>query len=152
MDDTTTDRDTSETTAQNRETENSISRLSDRGRRIFRHISATALFLVIGTGTVVAQSGELGGGVCGTPLANTLNESAPLIIGILMVAGAIVTYIAHMYGGLVRDPNKMQEVKEYRNSAGFATITTPFVAWFILQLLTFANVELASCIDLVPFF
>ena len=109
--------------------------------------------LVVATTTATAQSGgSVGSEICGTPLADTINQGAPLIVGILMIGGAILAYILHNASAFPQDPQTVQSVKNWRNRAAFASITTPLFAVVMQLFIGFTGVGLASCIDLVPFF
>jgi hypothetical protein len=85
-------------------------------------------------------------------LADTINQGAPLIVGILMIGGAILAYVLHNASAFPQDPQTVQSVKNWRNRAAFASITTPLFAVVMQLFIGFTGVGLASCIDLVPFF
>lgn len=153
----------------------SPSRLDTRRERIARTIGAVAVAIdsqasrvgryaqtslltavVVSLGMiapVAAQSGgPVGSGICGTPLANTINQAAPLIVGILMIGGAILSYILHNAAAFPKDPQAVQSVKNWRNRAAFASVTTPLFALIMQMFIGFTGVGLASCVDIVPFF
>ena len=97
-------------------------------------------------------SAQVGSGVCGTPLADTINQAAPLIVGVLMIGGAILSYILHNASAFPKKPQTVQEIKDWRNRAAFASVTTPLFALMMELFIGFTGVGLAGCIDLVPFF
>lgn len=102
--------------------------------------------------TPVAAQQQVGSGICGTPLADTVNYAAPLFIGITMIASAILAYILHNAAAFPKKPQTIESVKGWRNRAAFATVTTPLFAVVIEQLIGATGVGLASCVDIVPFF
>ena len=109
--------------------------------------------LIVGVGPVAAQSSQpVGSDICGTPLADTINQAAPLIVGILMIGGAILSYILHNASAFPKDPQSVQAIKDWRNRAAFSSITTPLFALVMELFIGFTGVGLAACIDLVPFF
>jgi hypothetical protein len=109
--------------------------------------------LIIGVSPVAGQSSQpVGSDICGTPLADTINQAAPLIVGILMIGGAILSYILHNASAFPKDPQSVQAIKDWRNRAAFASITTPLFALVMELFIGFTGVGLAGCIDLVPFF
>lgn len=123
----------------------------DRARRAIRTLGVAAVTGSVAlVGTVSAQT-QVGDGVCGSPFATTLNQGAPLAVGILMAAAAVLAYLLHTYSGMKRDPQAVQEVKEWRNRSAAAVITTPIFAWALIQFLGFTGVGIADCIQLSPF-
>ncbi|WP_433623510.1 hypothetical protein [Halomicrococcus sp. NG-SE-24] len=134
--------------------------------RFARYCKSTAIThsfrpptLIIGLGvlpalvsTPVAAQQQVGSGICGTPLADTVNYAAPLFIGITMIASAILAYILHNAAAFPKKPQTIGSVKGWRNRAAFATVTTPLFAVVIEQLIGATGVGLASCVDIVPFF
>ena len=103
-------------------------------------------------GMTTPASAQVGSGVCGTPLADTINQAAPLIVGVLMIGGAILSYILHNASAFPKNPQSVQEIKDWRNRAAFASITTPLFALVMEMFIGFTGVGLAGCIELVPFF
>lgn len=112
-------------------------------------IAAVAAF--VGMTAPVAAQETAGSGICGTPLADTINQAAPLVIGLLMIGGAMLSYILHNAAGLVKDPERVAAIKDWRNRAAFTSITTPLFALVMQLFIGFTGVSLASCVDLVPF-
>ncbi|WP_254547372.1 hypothetical protein [Halomarina pelagica] len=114
----------------------------------------TAFVVFLGmVAPVAAQSSEpVGSGICGTPLANTINQAAPLVVGILMIGGAILSYVLHNAAGFPKDPQAVQAIKNWRNRAAFASVTTPLFALIMQMFIGFTGVGLANCVDIVPFF
>lgn len=112
----------------------------------------TVVLLIGGTIPVAAQSSEpVGSGICGTPLANMINQAAPLVVGVLMIGGTILSYILHNLSAFYKDPQKVQETKDWRNRAAFTSITTPLFALMIELFIGFTGANLANCVDIVPF-
>lgn len=104
---------------------------------------------------VVAQDGDGGGGsvgsqICGTPIAETINELAPLVLAIVIFGGGILCYILHAYSGFKKDPNKKKEILDWRNRAGFTAVTAPLVGKFIEIAIAATGLGLAGCIDIIP--
>lgn len=108
--------------------------------------------LLLATPVAAQTSGPVGSDICGTPLANTINQAAPLIVGLLMIGGAILSYILHNASGFPKDPQVVQSVKNWRNRAAFASVTTPLFAVVMEMFIGFTGVGLANCVDIVPFF
>ena len=116
-------------------------------------LGTTLVLLAFGVSPATAQSGNtVGNGICGTPLANTINQAAPLIVGILMIGGAILSYILHNASAFPKDPQAVQSIKNWRNRAAFASVTTPLFALIMQMFIGFSGVGLAICVDIVPFF
>ncbi|WP_332900377.1 hypothetical protein [Haladaptatus sp. CMSO5] len=85
-------------------------------------------------------------------MATTINQAAPLIVGILMIGGAILSYVLHNASAFPKDPQSVQSIKNWRNRAAFASITTPLFAIIMEMFIGFTGVGLANCVDIVPFF
>lgn len=116
-------------------------------------LGTTLVLLAFAVAPATAQSGnEVGSGICGTPLATTINQAAPLIVGILMIGGAILSYILHNASAFPKDPQAVQSIKNWRNRAAFASVTTPLFAFIMQMFIGFTGVGLANCVDIVPFF
>ena len=115
-------------------------------------IESVAMAGLVSAGVYAAPAAaQVGDGVCGSPLAETVNSAVPLVIGILMVLGAVLTYVLHNYSGLKRDPQAIQDIKDWRNRAGMTTVTTPILAWAIVEFVGFTGVQFAECISISPF-
>lgn len=112
---------------------------------------STVLLITTATSPVVAQTDDVGTGICGTPLASTINEAAPLVIGLLMFGGAVLSYTLHNASAFPKDPQSVQAMKNWRNRAAFASVTTPLFALLMELFIGFTGVGLADCIDIVPF-
>ncbi|WP_232819775.1 hypothetical protein [Haloprofundus halophilus] len=113
-------------------------------------VVAVVLFATAST-TVAAQEG-VGNGICGTPLADTINQAAPLVVGTLMIGAAILSYVLHTAAGFPKDPQTVQSFKSWRNRAGMSAVTTPLFAVVIEMFIGFTGTSLADCVSLVPFF
>ncbi|QLG29964.1 hypothetical protein HUG10_19650 (plasmid) [Halorarum halophilum] len=68
-----------------------------------------------------------------------------------MIGGAILAYILHNASAFPKNPQSVQEIKDWRNRAAFASITTPLFALVMELFIGFTGVNLATCVDLVPF-
>lgn len=99
-----------------------------------------------------AAAQEVGSGICGTPLAETINQAAPLVVGTLMIGAAILSYILHTAAAFPKDPQSVQALKNWRNRAGLSAITTPLFAVLIEIFIGFTGTSVANCVSLVPFF
>ncbi|WP_245756983.1 hypothetical protein [Halogranum rubrum] len=111
----------------------------------------TGALLVAASTTVAAQEG-VGSGVCGTPIAETINQAAPLIVGTLMIGASILAYILHTAAAFPKDPQSVQTLKNWRNRAATSAITTPLFAVVIEMFIGFTGTSISDCISLVPFF
>lgn len=111
----------------------------------------TALVALVALTAPAAAQETAGSGICGTPLADTINQAAPLVIGLLMIGGAMLSYVLHNAAGIIKDPERVAGVKDWRNRAAFASITTPLFALVMQMFIGFTGVSLANCVDLVPF-
>ncbi|KTG07785.1 hypothetical protein AUR64_02275 [Haloprofundus marisrubri] len=116
-----------------------------------RTVASAGVLLAITSTTVAAQEG-VGNGICGTPLADTINQAAPLVVGTLMIGAAILSYVLHTAAGFPKDPQTVQSFKNWRNRAGISAVTTPLFAVVIEMFIGFTGTSLADCVSLVPFF
>ncbi|SEP27152.1 hypothetical protein SAMN04487948_13015 [Halogranum amylolyticum] len=112
----------------------------------------TAGVLLATTSTTVAAQEGVGSGICGTPLAETVNQAAPLIVGTLMIGASILAYILHTAAAFPRDPQSVQTIKNWRNRAAISAITTPLFAFVIEMFIGFTGTSISNCVSLVPFF
>ena len=119
--------------------------------RSFAQTVGIQLAALAALSTPVAAQETAGSGICGTPLADTINQAAPLIVGMLMIGGAILSYILHNASAFPKNPQAVQEIKDWRNRAAFASITTPLFALVMQLFIGFTGTDLATCVDLVPF-
>lgn len=127
-----------------------VSRVNSQRSNLF--VGLTSSILVLTLPTPVAAQSQVGSGICGTPLAETINQAAPLIVGVLMIGGAILSYILHNAAAFPKDPQSVNAIKDWRNRAGFASVTTPLFAVVMEMFIGFTGVGLANCVDIVPFF
>jgi hypothetical protein len=110
---------------------------------------------VIGLGLVsstVAGQQVVGGDLCNTPLADTINFAAPLFVGLLMIASAILAYLLHNAAAFPKKPQTVESVKDWRNRAAFSAVTTPLFAVVIQLLIQSTGVGVAECVNIIPFF
>ena len=127
------------------------SRLSNMLKYGRRALVTAGLIVVTMSTTAAAQEG-VGSGICGTPLAETINQAAPLVVGTLMIGAAILSYILHTAAAFPKDPQSVQTFKNWRNRAGMSAVTTPLFAVVIEMFIGFTGTATAECISLVPFF
>ena len=123
-------------------------------KTLARRSALSLATLAATTGVAFAQQGgdPVGQGLCGTPLASTINQAAPLVIGLLMFGGLLLAVALHAGSGLVKNPNTKKEIKSWRNNAAFTAVTAPLFAFMLQLFLGFTGANLANCINLVPFF
>lgn len=107
------------------------------------------LFAVNLTGLAAAQAGSK---ICNTPISNTVNKVAPLILAVIVMGGLMMTYILHAWSGVKKDPQKAKEVKDWRNRAGISAASAPLVGKFLEIVIGITGFGLASCIDIIPGF
>lgn len=100
-------------------------------------------------GSAAAQS--LGSELCGTVIATTINELAPVVLGIVVLGGLMLCYMLHAWSGMKKDPQKVQNIREWRNRAGQTAITAPLLGKLLEIIIGFMGIGLAGCIDIVPF-
>lgn len=116
---------------------------------------STGIILLAGTlfaSTPVAAQQQVGADICGTPLADTINFAAPLAVGILMIASAILAYLLHNAAAFPKNPDAVEDIKSWRNRAAFCTVTTPLAAVVIQLLIQSTGVSLVGCVNIIPFF
>jgi hypothetical protein len=122
--------------------------------------AAYALLAVVNLiGIAAAQQGGGGGGgggslgseLCGTAIATTINELAPVVLGIVIVGGLMLCYLLHAWSGMKKDPQKVQNIRDWRNRAGQTAITAPLLGKLLEIIIGFMGIGLAGCIDIVPF-
>jgi hypothetical protein len=107
-------------------------------------------------GIAAAQQGGGGGGslgseLCGTAIATTINELAPVVLGIVVLGGLMLCYLLHAWSGMKKDPQKVQNIRDWRNRAGQTAITAPLLGKLLEIIIGFMGIGLAGCIDIVPF-
>ncbi|WP_435156821.1 hypothetical protein [Haladaptatus sp. DFWS20] len=126
--------------------------------RLDLQCSRVASILLVGTVFAIAAVSPasaqqtIGSDICGTPLADTVNFAAPLFIGILMIASAILAYVLHNASAFPKNPQSVESIKGWRNRAAFATVTTPLFAVVIDLLIRSTGVGIAGCVNIIPFF
>jgi hypothetical protein len=117
----------------------------------------TLLAVVNLIGIAAAQQGGGGGGgslgseLCGTAIATTINELAPVVLGIVVLGGLMLCYLLHAWSGMKKDPQKVQNIRDWRNRAGQTAITAPLLGKLLEIIIGFMGIGLAACIDIVPF-
>jgi hypothetical protein len=109
--------------------------------------------------TAAQQSGGGGGGgggtvgsqLCGTAIAQTVNQLAPVVLGVVIVGGLMLGYTLHAWSGFKKDPQKVQNIRDWRNRAITSAITAPLLGKLLELVIGFMGIGLAGCIDIVPF-
>lgn len=124
-----------------------------------RVLTVTYALLVAGTTLVgpaaAPPSGGGGGGglgseICGTAIATTVNKTVPLVMVVTIVGGLILGYLIHAYSGFVKDPQKVKDVKDWRNRAIITALSAPLLGKLLEIIIGFPGLGLAQCIDIVP--
>ncbi len=132
-----------------------LSSILERSRRFPKLVATYALGSIAGlvliSKTASAQQ-VVGSDLCGTPLADTINFAAPLFVGLLMIASAILAYLLHNAAAFGKNPKTVESVKDWRNRAAFSTVTTPLFAVIIQLLIQSTGVGIADCVNIIPFF
>lgn len=98
-------------------------------------------------GVVAAQSDS----ICGTSIAQGTEQTAHLVVGILVLGCIVAAGIAEGYARIKRDPQAKADIKKWRNSAALGAVTTPTIMWLIIRVAGFYGIPVVSCVDLVPF-
>jgi hypothetical protein len=111
-------------------------------------------------GVASAQAGGGGGGgggggsvgsqLCGTAISKTINSLAPVVLAIVLIGGLMLAWMLHGYSGFKKDPQKVKDVKDWRNRAGTAAVTAPLLGKALEIIIGFIGLGLAQCIDIVP--
>ena len=126
------------------------SRLAPVQRSSIRCAFVIGLLLSVLPGPAAAQS-DVGSSLCGTPIADFINGSVPLVVSLAMIVGAAVAAFMHARAGVARDVEQAQFYMNWRNRAGYTAITTPLLAFLIETMIGLMGTSIASCINLVPF-
>jgi hypothetical protein len=99
-------------------------------------------------GVVAAQSGS--SPICGTAIASTVNQVVPLALTVTVFGGLILSYLLHAYAGFKKDPNKVTQIKDWRNRAGLTALSAPLFGKMLEIVLGFIGLGLGGCIQIVP--
>jgi hypothetical protein len=128
------------------------SHLSVAGRGYGDVLAAAYAVLIAGNmvGLAVAQSGGNGGDLCGTAIASTVNQLSPLVLTVIVGGGLILCYLLHAYSGLKKDPQKVKEIKDWRNRAGYTAVSAPLLGKLLEIIIGFTGFAVGGCIDIVP--
>jgi hypothetical protein len=116
-----------------------------------RRIIAAAYGLFVASsfvGSAAAQSA--GSQICGTAIAKTVNKTAPLVLAIVVGGGLMLGYLLHAWSGFKKDPNKVQNIRDWRNRAITSAVTAPLLGKLLEIIIGFIGFGLAGCIDIVP--
>jgi hypothetical protein len=140
----------------------SRNRLPSKRRVRGRLITAAYGLLVLANliGVVAGQEGGGGGGgggggsigseVCGTAITQTINGIAPIVLFVTVIGGLILSYLLHAWSGFKKDPQQVQNVKNWRNRAGISAISAPLLGKALEIIIGIMGIGLAGCIDIVP--
>jgi hypothetical protein len=115
----------------------------------------TAAYALLFAGNVIgiaaAQDGGGGGSaICGTAIASTVNQVVPLALSVTVFGGLILSYLLHAYAGFKKDPNKVTQIKDWRNRAGLTAVSAPLFGKMLEIVIGFTGIGLAGCIEIVP--
>jgi hypothetical protein len=94
--------------------------------------------------------GNVGQSLCNTAITRTVNSVAPLALAVVVVGGLMLTYLLHAYAGFKKDPNKVKEIKDWRNRAGITAVSAPLLGKLLEIIIGFTGLGLAPCIDIIP--
>lgn len=130
-------------------------------RRVRGRLITAAYGLLVFTnliGVVAGQDGGGGGGgggdigseVCGTAITETINGIAPIVLFVVVIGGLMLCYLLHAYSGFIKDPQKVQNVKNWRNRAGISAVSAPLLGKALEIIIGIMGIGLAGCIDIVP--
>ncbi len=128
------------------------SRIRDTGRRMLGHVAALAGGLPAVVAQPAAAQSSVGDELCGTPIADFINSTVPLVVALAMIAGLVFAFLMHARSGVARDTEQARFYRDWRNRAGYTAVTVPLLAFLLQLLIGFTGTGIASCIDLVPFF
>lgn len=112
---------------------------------------AIGTLAVIGTGRVAAQE-TVGQELCGTPIADFINSSIPLVVALVIIVGTVFAFLLHVRAGVARDAEQARFYFDWRNRAAYTAVTAPLLAFLLQMLLGFTGTGISDCINLVPFF
>jgi hypothetical protein len=116
-----------------------------------RAIVAAYALLAASSFVAPAAAQSLGSELCGTAIATTINELAPVVLALVIVGGLMLCYLLHAWSGMKKDPQKVQNIRQWRNRAGQTAITAPLLGKLLEIIIGFMGIGLAGCIDIVPF-
>jgi preprotein translocase subunit SecG len=127
------------------------------------HLITAAYGLLIAVnliGVAAAQEGGGGGGgggggnigseVCGTAITATINGIAPIVLFVVVIGGLMLAYLLHAWSGFKKDPQQVQNIKNWRNRAGISAISAPLLGKALEIIIGIMGLGLAGCIDIVP--
>jgi hypothetical protein len=110
-------------------------------------------------GVAAAQEGGDGGGggggsigseVCGTAITQTINGIAPIVLFVVVIGGLMLAYLLHAWSGFKKDPQQVQNIKNWRNRAGISAISAPLLGKALEIIIGIMGLGLAGCVDIVP--
>lgn len=128
-----------------------VARIVVRHRLAARGSLAMSLLLTAFVGTAAAQS-DVGTTLCGTPIADFINGTAPLVVSLAMLIGTVFAAFMHVRAGLARDAEQARFYLDWRNRAGYTAVTAPLAAFLIQMLIGFTGTGVADCVNVVPFY
>jgi hypothetical protein len=123
-----------------------------RGKGALLTVAYGLLFAgnIIGIAAAQAGGGGGAGAICGTAIATTVNEVVPLALTVTIFGGLILSYLLHSYAGFKKDPNKVTQIKNWRNRAGLTALSAPLFGKLLEIVIGFIGLGLAGCIEIVP--
>jgi hypothetical protein len=107
--------------------------------------------LIVPTGRAAAQD-AVGRELCGTPIAEFINSTIPLLVALVIIVGTVFAFLMHVRAGVARDTEQARFYFDWRNRAGYTAVTAPLLAFLLQLLLGFTGTGITDCIDLTPFF
>ena len=115
-------------------------------------LAAVYALLIAGNmvGLAAAQSGGGGSDLCDTQIVSTVNQLSPLVLTLTVGGGLILCYLLHSYSGLKKDPQKVKEIKDWRNRAGMTAISAPLLGKLLEIIIGFTGFGVGECLDIVP--
>ncbi len=128
------------------------SRVRAMGGRILGYVALFAGGLpALFAGPAAAQS-SVGSELCGTPIADFINNTVPLVVALAMIAGLVFAFLMHARSGVAPGTEQARFYRDWRNRAGYTAVTVPLLAFLLQLLIGFTGTGIADCVDLVPFF
>jgi len=128
------------------------SRVRAMGGRILGYVALLAGGLPVVLARPAAAQSSVGSELCGTPIADFINSTVPLVVALAMIAGLVFAFLMHARSGVARDTEQARFYRDWRNRAGYTAVTVPLLAFLLQLLIGFTGTGIADCVDLVPFF
>jgi hypothetical protein len=128
------------------------SRVRATRRRILGYVALLAGSLPVVFARPATAQSSVGSELCGTPIAEFINSTVPLVVALAMIAGLVFAFLMHARSGVARDTEQARFYREWRNRAGYTAVTVPLLAFLLQMLIGFTGTGIADCVDMVPFF